>query len=175
VEHVAAAPHPQDLSRLITDFAGRFPGVLHAVVVAADGVPVAVSDRIEPGHLEQLAAITAGLSSLADAAARVSGEGDVTQALVTMERGTLVIMTIDDGSHLAVLTTAAADLELVAYEMTMLVDQAVGVWTPSARCAPGGRADPGQPELSLPRRRGSAVPDGLSAVGDAPGAGQDRR
>ena len=121
------ALHPQDLDRLITDFTERVPKVLHALVVSSDGVPVAVSDRIQPDHLEQLSAITSGLISLACSAARIFDGGAVTQALVIMERGTLVIMAIDDGSSLGVLTTAAADLDLVAYEMTMLVEQAAEV------------------------------------------------
>jgi predicted regulator of Ras-like GTPase activity (Roadblock/LC7/MglB family) len=128
---VDPARQPQDLDRLITDFTERVPEVLHAVVVTSDGVPVAASGRIQLDHLEQLSAITSGLISLACAAARIFDHGAVTQALVTMERGTLVIMTIDDGSSLAVLA-AAADLDLVAYEMTMLVEQAGITFTPPA-------------------------------------------
>jgi predicted regulator of Ras-like GTPase activity (Roadblock/LC7/MglB family) len=94
-----------------------------------------VSDRIQPDHLEKLSAITSGLISLACGAARIFDGGAVTQALVAMERGTLVIMAIDDGSSLAVLTTAAADLDLVAYEMTMLVEQVGSIVTPPARGA----------------------------------------
>jgi predicted regulator of Ras-like GTPase activity (Roadblock/LC7/MglB family) len=127
------APDPQDADQLITDFAGRVPGVLRAAVVASDGVLMAVSDRTQPDQLEQLAAITAGLISLAGAAARVSDGGAVTQALVTMERGTVVIMAIDQGSSLAVLTTATADLDTVAYEMTMLAEEAGSIFTPPAR------------------------------------------
>ncbi len=127
------ALHPRDLDQLITDFAERVPDVLHAAVVASDGVLVAVSDRVQPDHLEELSAITAGLTSLACAAARIFDNGPVTQALVTMERGTLVIMAIDDGSSLAVLTTAPADLDIVAYEMTMLVEEAGSIFTPPAR------------------------------------------
>jgi predicted regulator of Ras-like GTPase activity (Roadblock/LC7/MglB family) len=127
------APDPQDADRLITDFAGRVPGVLRAAVVASDGVLMAVSDRTQPDQLEQLSAITAGLVSLASAAARVLDRGAVTQALVTMARGTLVIMAIDQGSSLAVLTTATADLETVAYEMTMLAEEAGSTFTPPAR------------------------------------------
>jgi predicted regulator of Ras-like GTPase activity (Roadblock/LC7/MglB family) len=119
--------------RLLTDFAERVPGVLRAAAVASDGVLVAESGRGPPRHLEQLSAITAGLISLAGAAARVSDGGAVTQALVTMARGTLVIMTIDQGSSLAVLTTATADLDTVAYEMTMLVEEAGSILTPPAR------------------------------------------
>jgi len=127
------APDPQDPDRLIIAFAERVPGVLRAAVVASDGVLVAVSDQTQPDHLEQLSAITAGLISLASAAARIADGGAVTQALVTMARGTLVIMAIDQGSSLAVLTTAAADLDTVAYEMTMLVEQAGSIFTPPAR------------------------------------------
>jgi uncharacterized protein len=132
---VDPALHPQDLDRLITDFTERVPEVRHALVVSSDGVPVAVSDRVQPDHLEQLAAITSGLISLACGAARIFDRGAVTQALVAMEQGTLVVMTIDEGSSCAVLTTAEADLDLVAYEMTMLVEQAGGIFTPPARGA----------------------------------------
>lgn len=101
--------------------------------MTADGVLVAVSDRTQPDQLEQLSAIAAALISLASAAARVFGGGGVTQALVTMARNTLVIMAIDQGSSLAVLTTATADLDMVAYEMTMLVAEAGSSFTPPAR------------------------------------------
>ncbi len=134
-------PDPQDLDRLITDFAGRVPGVLRAAVVASDGVLLAASDRAQPDQLGKLSAITAGLTSLAGAAARIFDGGAVTQALVTMARGTLVIMAIDQGSSLAVLTTATADLDAVAYEMTMLAAEAGSSLTPPA----------GQPAAPRPR------------------------
>ena len=127
------APDPQDPDRLLTDFAERVPGVLRATVVASDGVLLAVSDRTQPDQLEQLSAITAGLIGLASAAARIFDGGAVTQALVTMARNTLVIIAIDQGSSLSVLTTATADLDTVAYEMTMLVEEAGGIFTPPAR------------------------------------------
>jgi len=127
------APDPQDPDRLIADFAERVPDVLRAVVVASDGVLVAASDRAQPDQLGQLSALTAGLISLASAAARIFDGGAVTQALVTMARGTLVIMAIDQGSTLAVLTTATADLDTVAYEMTMLVEDAGSIFTQPAR------------------------------------------
>jgi predicted regulator of Ras-like GTPase activity (Roadblock/LC7/MglB family) len=132
---VDSSVRPQDLDGLITDFTARVPGVLHVLVVSSDGVPVAASDRIQPGQLEKLSAITSGLISLAGGAARILDGDAVIQALVAMERGTLVIMAIDDGSSLAVLIAAAADLDLVAYEMTMLAEQAGSISTPPARAA----------------------------------------
>jgi uncharacterized protein len=124
---------PQDPDRLITDFAERVPDVLRAAVVASDGFLVAASDQTQPDQLEQLSAITAGLISLAGAAARIFDNGAVTQALVIMARVTLVVMAIDQGSSLAVLTTATADLDTVAYEMTMLVEEAGSIFAPPAR------------------------------------------
>jgi predicted regulator of Ras-like GTPase activity (Roadblock/LC7/MglB family) len=129
---VDPALHPQDLDRLVTDFTERVPTVRYALVVSSDGVPVAVSGRIPPDHLERISAITSGLIGLAFSAGRIFDGGAVIQALVAMERGTLVIMAVDDGSCLAVVTAAAADLDLVAYEMTMLVEQAGSILTPPA-------------------------------------------
>lgn len=116
--------HPQDLDRLITDFAKRVPGVVRVLVVSSDGVPLAASHRMPPDHLEKLSVIISGLVGLARSAVQVFDGGAFTQALVAMERGTLVVMAIDDGSSLAVLTAAAADLDQVAYDMTMLAEQA---------------------------------------------------
>ena len=59
--------------------------------------------------------------------------GNVTQTLVAMGQGTLVIMSISDGSSLATLATAEADLDLIAYEMTLLVEAAGAVLTPGVR------------------------------------------
>ncbi len=47
--------------------------------------------------------------------------------------GTLVIMSISDGSSLATLAAADADLDLIAYEMTLLAEAAGGVLTPGTR------------------------------------------
>ena len=125
-------PQPQDLDGLVSDLAARVPDVLHAVVLSSDGLPLAWSDRMQFVAADRLSATASGLISLAHGAARISGYGAVTQALVVMERGTLVIMAIDDAASLAVLTTAA-DLDLVAYAMTILVEQAESLITSAAR------------------------------------------
>jgi len=132
----------QDLGWLVTDFTERMPGVEHAAVVSADGVPVAVSDGIPPGRLEHLSAITTGLNSLANGTAQIVNGGAVTQTLVTMLRGVLVIVAISDGSSLAALALVDADLDQVAYEMTVLAEQAGGVLTPSPRPPRAAAAQP---------------------------------
>jgi predicted regulator of Ras-like GTPase activity (Roadblock/LC7/MglB family) len=124
VDAARAQPPDPDLGRLVTDLAVRVPDVLHALVVSADGVPLAGANLMPEGEqADQLAAITSALISLARAGARIADTGDVTQALVVMARGTLVVMAIGDVASLAVLTTAA-DLDLIGYEMTMLVERA---------------------------------------------------
>ena len=128
-----AGGRKQNLSWLVTDFAERVSDVDHALVVSSDGVPMAVSEGVAPSHAEQLSAITSGLVSLASGVARVFDGGAVTQTLVATGHGTLVIMSISDGSSLATVTTAEANLDLLAYEMTMLAEAAGGVLTPRAR------------------------------------------
>ncbi len=123
----------QDLSWLVTDFSERVTDVAHALVVSSDGVPVAVSEGIRPAQAQQLSAITPGLVSLGTAVAKVIQYGNVTQTRVAMGQGTLVIMSISDGSSLATLATAEADLDLIAYEMTRLVEAAGAVLTPGVR------------------------------------------
>jgi hypothetical protein len=50
-------------------------------------------------------------------------------------------MAVDAGASLAVLTTSAADLDQVAYEMTMLVERSAAALTSPAR-GPAGDDDP---------------------------------
>lgn len=132
MDPACSQPQPQDLDRLVADFTERVPDVLHAVVLSSDGLPLAGSDRMQSVDADRLSAAASGLISLAHGAARISGYGAVTQALIAMERGTLVIMAIDDAASLAVLTTAA-DLDMLAYAMTMLVEQAESLITSAAR------------------------------------------
>jgi predicted regulator of Ras-like GTPase activity (Roadblock/LC7/MglB family) len=127
----------QDLDWLITDFTARVADVAHAVVVSADGVPLAVSEGIPPFFAEQLAAITAGLVSLMQGAARIFAAGQPTQALVEMEGGLLLVKTISDGSSLAILASPDCDTDLVAYEMTRMVEAVGEVLTPAVRVPPG--------------------------------------
>jgi predicted regulator of Ras-like GTPase activity (Roadblock/LC7/MglB family) len=125
--------HRQDLDWLVTDFTARVVDVAHAVVVSADGVPLALSEDIPAGLAEQLAAITAGLVSLMHGAARIFEAGQPTQALVEMDAGLMLIKAISDGSSLAVLAAPECDTELLSYEMTRMVEAVGEVLTPAVR------------------------------------------
>jgi predicted regulator of Ras-like GTPase activity (Roadblock/LC7/MglB family) len=57
----------------------------------------------------------------------------VTQTVVEMERGLLLVMAVSDGSSLAVLASADCDMGLVAYEMALLVERVGRSLTPDMR------------------------------------------
>jgi predicted regulator of Ras-like GTPase activity (Roadblock/LC7/MglB family) len=130
-----ARPAP-DLNWLITSFAEKVPSVAHAVVVSSDGLPMAFSQGLPADRVDQLAAVTSGLASLTQGAARVFEGGAVTQVVVEMQRGLLIVMAISDGSSLAVLAATDCDMGLVAYEMTLLVERVGSALTPATRSSP---------------------------------------
>ena len=132
----------QDLNWLVSDFTARVPDVAHAAVVSADGVPLSLSDEIPTYFAEQLAAITSGLASLMQGAARIFEAGLPTQALVEMEGGLMIVKAISDGSSLCVLASPDCDTELVAYEMSLLVEAAGEVLSPALRSSQPQRPTP---------------------------------
>ena len=127
----------QDLNWLVTDFTARVADVAHAAVVSADGVPLALSEDIPAAFAGQLAAITSGLTSLMQGAARIFEAGDPLQALVEMDGGLMFVMAISDGSSLAVLASPDCDTDLVSYEMALMVEAVGDVLTPAARAHQG--------------------------------------
>jgi uncharacterized protein len=125
----------QDLNWLITNFVERVASVAHAIVVSSDGLPMAYSQGFPADRVDQLAAVTSGLTSLTQGASRVFEGGAVTQTVVEMQRGLLIVMAISDGSSLAVLAAADCDMGLVAYEMALLVERVGSALTPEVRNA----------------------------------------
>jgi hypothetical protein len=123
----------RDLNWLITNFVERVPSVAHSIVVSSDGLPLAFSEGFPTDRVDQLAAVTSGLASLTQGAARVFEGGPVTQTVVEMERGLLFVMAVSDGSSLAALASTECDIGLVAYEMALLVERVGSVLTPDMR------------------------------------------
>lgn len=123
----------QDLNWLVTNFVDRVPDVAHAVVVSSDGIPLAFSAGFPQDRADQLAAVTSGLASLTQGAARVFEGGIVVQTVVEMEAGVLVVMAISHGASIAVLASPTSDLGLIAYEMALLVERAGKMITPASR------------------------------------------
>ncbi|MGM1063007.1 roadblock/LC7 domain-containing protein [Saccharothrix sp. Mg75] len=129
----SAAEELDNFSWLVDDFVSRVAGVAHAIVVSADGLLLASSDRLPVDRAEQLAAVSSGLVSLNLGAARCFEAGDVKQTVVEMERGYLFLMSISDGSCLAVLAAPNCDIGLIGYAMTRLVERVGIQLTPEIR------------------------------------------
>jgi predicted regulator of Ras-like GTPase activity (Roadblock/LC7/MglB family) len=123
----------RNLNWFVGNFARGTPGVAHAVVVSADGLLIAASERLDRDRADQLAAIASGLSSLALGAAHHLAGGTVKQTVVEMDRGFLFVMSISDGSCLAVVAASSCDVGVVAYEMAVLVARAGDLLTPTLR------------------------------------------
>jgi hypothetical protein len=123
----------QDLNWLVTDFVGRVPDVAHAVIVSSDGLVVAVSAGFPEDRADRLAAVTSGLSSLAQGAGRMFEAGTVIQTMVEMDNGVLAVVTVSHGASLAVLAGPDGKMGLIAYEMALLVERAGRMITPPAR------------------------------------------
>jgi predicted regulator of Ras-like GTPase activity (Roadblock/LC7/MglB family) len=124
---------PDEFGWLTNEFVRQIPGVAHAVVVSADGLVLTASNGLPRERAEQLSAVSAGLTSLTQGAARYFDAGGVTQTVVEMDGGYLFLMSISNGSCLAVLAARNCDMGLVVYEMTLLVDRVGEQMTPGLR------------------------------------------
>ncbi len=130
---IVPQPQPNRFGWLVDDFVNRVAGVAHALVVSAEGMPMTASTHLPRDRADQLAAVASGLVSLAQGAARCFDAGQVVQTVVELERGIMLLMSISDGSSLAVLAAPTCDIGLVGYEMTLLVDRVGQQLTPPSR------------------------------------------
>ncbi|KAB1942163.1 roadblock/LC7 domain-containing protein [Micromonospora sp. ALFpr18c] len=109
------------LDWLLDELVERVPAAREAVVLSADGLLLGSSAELERSGAEHLCALAAGFSSLARGASRHVDGGPVRQTVVEMESAYLFVTAAGQGTCLAVVSDADADIGLVAYEMAMLV------------------------------------------------------
>lgn len=131
-----------DLRWLLDNFVDKVPGISHAIVASADGMPMSASRGFPAEQVDQLSAIAAGLSSMAQGGADCFKAGAVHQVVCEMDQGYLFVMAIGERARLAALAGISTDLGLVGYEMALLVSRVGPVLTPDARSpspAPGAR------------------------------------
>ncbi|MFZ0158264.1 MAG: roadblock/LC7 domain-containing protein [Kineosporiaceae bacterium] len=119
-----------DFAWLLNTFVRNVPGARHALAVSADGLLMAMSTDLDRTSGDQMAAIVAGLSSLTRGASRQLRAGEVRQAVVEMDTLFLVLMSVSDGSVLAVVADGDCEIGLIGYEMAMLVTRAEATLTP---------------------------------------------
>lgn len=119
-----------NFSWLLNNFARSVPDVYHTLTVSADGLLMAMSDQLDRTTGDQLSAIVSGMHSLTTGAAKQLGSGAVRQAIIDMDEGYLFLMSISDGSILAVVAGPNCDVGLIGYEMAMLVSRTESTLTP---------------------------------------------
>lgn len=120
-----------ELDWLLDDLVGRVAGAQRAVVLSADGLLIGRSRELSRDDAEHLSAVASGFQSLARGTGKHFGGGNVRQTVVEMDNAFLVVTAAGLGACLALITTADADMGMVAYEMNLLVKK-VGAFLTAA-------------------------------------------
>ncbi|WP_406405646.1 roadblock/LC7 domain-containing protein [Streptomyces sp. NBC_00879] len=105
----------------MNDLVIRVEEIRHALLVSGDGRPIGASHTLAYEDAEYLAGAACGIHTLANGAGRHIGSGLARQAMVEMDHGLLFITAVGDGNRLVVISSALADVRLVAYEMTLVI------------------------------------------------------
>ncbi|MFD8304320.1 roadblock/LC7 domain-containing protein [Streptomyces sp. NPDC059690] len=115
----------EKLTWLIEGLLERTPGARHALVLSRDGLRLCRTPELTVDRADQLAAIAAGIQSLAHGASMEFGDGSggIRSAMTEFHGGVLYIVEAGDGAHLAVLTEEDTDAGLVGHHMSELVEQ----------------------------------------------------
>ncbi|MFD1933758.1 MULTISPECIES: roadblock/LC7 domain-containing protein [Nonomuraea] len=132
-----------DLNWLLDDLVSRVPETEHGIVLSRDGLLMASSKGLDTADGERLAAMAAGLQSLAAGVGVHIGGGQVRQTVVELNSRFLIVTAAGQGACLAMVSSREADIGLVAYEMTLLVAQVGQALAAAPRLRPA--AEPGTP------------------------------
>ncbi|MBH0779442.1 roadblock/LC7 domain-containing protein [Nocardia bovistercoris] len=114
-----------ELSWLLEQLLARTPGTRHALLLSSDGLKMCHTERLTEDNADQLAAISAGIQSLAHGASIEFGDGrsGVRQSMTEFYGGILFIVDAGMGAHIAVVASEDADAGLVGHNMRELVEQ----------------------------------------------------
>jgi hypothetical protein len=124
---------PQEFSWLVDNFAASTPGVSHALIVSADGLPLITAGGMSPDLADPLAAMTSGIISLGNNIASTVGQAGCEQVMLKFPSGHFLFMSIGSLAGFAVLARAGANLGVVAHQMAQLVDTVGHLLTPQLR------------------------------------------
>ncbi|MGP3691565.1 roadblock/LC7 domain-containing protein [Streptomyces sp. IBSNAI002] len=141
-EHAPASPHlPPPAAQdgvgefrwILRRFLADLPGAFDVAVVSADGLLLGRVHETDAPESELVAPLTGGLAALAGAAAELGGSGAVLRTILEMQHGIVAVVSVSDGSLLAVAADASSDRSLLGYQMTRLVHRMGRVLTPELR------------------------------------------
>lgn len=110
-----------ELDWLLENLAAAVDGIRYAVILSPDGLALGRSPGVTEEIAGHLAALSAGVQSLACSAGQNFSCGDVSQTIVEMDAALLFIIPAGRGTCLALLADAAADAGQIAYEMAVLI------------------------------------------------------
>ena len=116
----------EQLDWLLDNLVSRVANVREALLLSRDGLVVAKSSAMSRERGDRLSALAAGVQSLARGAGQQVGGGEVRQIVIEMDSAFMFVMAAGQGTCLAVLASAEANVGVMAYEMAMLVRR-VGV------------------------------------------------
>ncbi|HXP56294.1 MAG TPA: roadblock/LC7 domain-containing protein [Streptosporangiaceae bacterium] len=116
-----SAPAAPGLDWLLANLTSTVDHVRQAVIFSADGLVMGTSPGMGREDGEHLAALAAGVQSLARGAGQRFQGGNVRQTIIEMDAALLFITAAGTSTCLAVLADSEADAGQVAYEMTVLV------------------------------------------------------
>jgi len=111
----------EQLGWLLDNLVSRVANVREALILSRDGLVVAKSSNMSREQGDRLSALAAGVQSLARGAGQQVGGGDVRQIVIEMDSAFMFVMAAGQGTCLAVLASAEANVGVMAYEMAMLV------------------------------------------------------
>jgi predicted regulator of Ras-like GTPase activity (Roadblock/LC7/MglB family) len=110
-----------ELDWLLATMVETVDHVRQAVILSADGLVLASSPGMTQDEADHLAALAAGMQSLARGASQQLSGGAVRQTVIEMDGALMFIAAAGSGTCLAVVADVEADAGLIAYEMTVLV------------------------------------------------------
>ncbi|NGN69095.1 roadblock/LC7 domain-containing protein [Streptomyces sp. A7024] len=121
----SSAAEAGKLAWLLEGLLERTPGTRHALVLSRDGLKLCHTRELSADRADQLAAISAGIQSLAHGASVEFGDGSggVRQSMTEFYGGVLFIVEAGEGSHVAVVAGEEADPGLVGHHLLALVEQ----------------------------------------------------
>ena len=122
-EDVTVTTRKNRLNWLLDNLVRRLAGAEQAIVLSGDGLLLGRSATLDRESAEHLAAMSSAFQSLSRGVGTQFDKGSVQQTVVELEHGYLVVTEAGEGSCLALLASAGADLGMIAYEMNVIVQQ----------------------------------------------------
>ncbi|MGW4788585.1 roadblock/LC7 domain-containing protein [Streptomyces sp. NPDC004230] len=116
--------HPRpDLSWILDDLVSA-PHALHAVLLSADGLQVAASEKVDRDLADKVSALASGVQALSRNGSEFVGSNTAwQQTMVSYKDGFLFVIAAAQGSFLAASARSEVDIAAYGYRMTKAVER----------------------------------------------------